>query len=354
MITVRGIAKLANVSIGTVDRVLHNRGHVAKETRKIVEDVIREQNYRPNFFARSLKRGQHFNFTVLMPKMEQDNSFWRLIKFGMDKAIHELQEYNIDVTVLEFDRNSERSFQVQCQKIRLNMPDGLILVPVLSVDINKFLSQIPQKVPYIFVDSKIDNSSQISYIGHHPYESGRLAGKLMKLLAGDKKGTFAVIRSYTQEYHMAKRAAGFHAFFNGNDSFSLVDYNIQGIEDKKSYEDIAKRCIDHNPDLIGIFITNVYANIVANYILNSNLQKRPFLIGYDLVEENIKFLKDGVIDFLISHRPDMQGYNAIMQLYDYVVLKRDIEVEPKIPIDILTKENIDFLNFEYWLKGIPV
>lgn len=52
---IKDIALLAGVSIGTVDRVLHDRGEVAEETRVKVERILKETNYSPNVMAQVLK-----------------------------------------------------------------------------------------------------------------------------------------------------------------------------------------------------------------------------------------------------------------------------------------------------------
>ena len=54
--TVTDIAKLANVSIATVDRVLHNRGRVAETTKKRIEQIIKYSGYQPDPLARYLKK----------------------------------------------------------------------------------------------------------------------------------------------------------------------------------------------------------------------------------------------------------------------------------------------------------
>ncbi|MBK8424919.1 MAG: LacI family DNA-binding transcriptional regulator [Lewinellaceae bacterium] len=53
-IRIKDIAAQTGVSIGTVDRVLHNRGHVAPEVRIRVLRVMEEMGYQPNMVARSL------------------------------------------------------------------------------------------------------------------------------------------------------------------------------------------------------------------------------------------------------------------------------------------------------------
>lgn len=53
-IRIKDIARLANVSTGTVDRVLHNRGEVSAKSREKVEKVLKEINYQPNIYASAL------------------------------------------------------------------------------------------------------------------------------------------------------------------------------------------------------------------------------------------------------------------------------------------------------------
>ena len=54
MITIRDVAKKANVSVATVSRVVNNKGYVHKETKELVQAIIAELNYSPNQLARSL------------------------------------------------------------------------------------------------------------------------------------------------------------------------------------------------------------------------------------------------------------------------------------------------------------
>ena len=52
------IAKLAGVSPGTVDRVIHNRGRIAPDKKERIEEIIKQLGYRPNIAARLLATGQ--------------------------------------------------------------------------------------------------------------------------------------------------------------------------------------------------------------------------------------------------------------------------------------------------------
>ncbi|MPM12713.1 Catabolite control protein A [bioreactor metagenome] len=70
--TISEIAKLAHVSIGTVDRVLHKRGRVAPETIKKIMSIVEDYGYQPNTYARNLKLSKDFTIGVLLPLLHSE------------------------------------------------------------------------------------------------------------------------------------------------------------------------------------------------------------------------------------------------------------------------------------------
>jgi LacI family transcriptional regulator len=75
--------------------------------------------------------------------------------------------------------------------------------------------------------------------------------------------------------------------------------------------------------------------------------KNVILIGYDLLKENIKFLENDTIQFLICQKPEEQGYKSVLSLFNYLLLNMPIEKFNYSPIDIIMKENIEYYkNFK--------
>jgi len=66
-ITIKDIAKLANVSTATVSFVLNNSSKVSEETRKRVLEIIKETGYTPNIFARGLVSSKTNTIAVIVP-----------------------------------------------------------------------------------------------------------------------------------------------------------------------------------------------------------------------------------------------------------------------------------------------
>ena len=344
MATVKEIAELAKVSIGTVDRVIHNRGRVSAETKEKVERIIEELGYQPNFFAKNLRRTKSFKFGVLMPQPGQDNGFWELLLPGIKRAKNQLEAYNVKVNIYYYDRNSEVSFREESGKLMASNPDGIVIAPVVMPEIERFVKQLPETLPFAFVDSAIEGCHNLLQVGYNSYQSGLTAGRLMQILVGNEKSTIAIFRSHMQEQHMKDRTNGFCKFFENNTNINFKYYDIHGVEDNELYNGLTQKALDENPNLKGIFVTNAYSHGVAKFLERNKKKEDIALVGYDLVPENIRQLRAGTIDFLISLRPGQQGFQALFSLYYHIVQDKTVEKEVLIPIDILTKENIDFYN----------
>ena len=80
-IRIKDIAELSGVSVGTVDRILHNRPNVSKAAREKVEKVLKEINYQPNMYAAALAYNKSYTFTLLMPKHASE-AYWEEIEEG--------------------------------------------------------------------------------------------------------------------------------------------------------------------------------------------------------------------------------------------------------------------------------
>ncbi len=92
---IKDIARLAGVSIGTVDRVLHERGEVAVKTSEKVRQILKETNYSPNVMARVLKSRKGYHLVSLLPEPSKDNIFWEKHSAGINRAIEELDLFHM-------------------------------------------------------------------------------------------------------------------------------------------------------------------------------------------------------------------------------------------------------------------
>ncbi len=342
MVTIREIAQKAGVSIGTVDRALHNRGRVSKATQERISRIIAECRYKPNVFASHLSLAKKYTFAVLTPEPEQDGRYWELPMRGIRKAADELKPYPIRIWPVHYDKYSESSFFKAGEKILKSKSevDGLVVAPVLSAASETFVRRIPPALPYVFIDSYVPDTSCLSRIAQNPYRSGALGARLMDLLIGGK-GTVAVCRIVPRDYHIDDRVNGFTEALRFRKDVEIVSFEADRRTDEAVFYHLAERILAERPSCNGIFVPNSLGHQVAQLLKERVPPGRIHLIGYDLVEPNLPFLKEGWIRFLISQRPDVQGYQGIQLLVQHLLLKNPVPAEMNLPIDIVTAENLD-------------
>lgn len=72
--TIKEVAKLANVSTSTISRVVNNSGYVKEDVRKKIEKLIQETGYRPNAHAKALLQNKSHTIGVILPKVNSSSS----------------------------------------------------------------------------------------------------------------------------------------------------------------------------------------------------------------------------------------------------------------------------------------
>ena len=106
-LTLKEIAQRAGVSTATVSYVINNSGHISEETRKKVQDIIRQTGYRTNKLAGSLRK----NRTGLIGILVEDITVWHTpyIIDGINRLADEKNCYTI-LSNLQMVRKIDNSF----------------------------------------------------------------------------------------------------------------------------------------------------------------------------------------------------------------------------------------------------
>jgi len=342
-IRIKDVAEKAKVSIGTVDRVLHNRGEVAESTKKKILQIIDELNYEPNILASTLASKKLTTFATLLPKPPSPDGYWNKPFIGVKKRIAELSQYTVVIKPFTFSQTDPESFKNEAEKILELKPGGVVLAPFFKNEAIDFIEKLRKnEIPFVFIDSEIKNAGQISYIGQDSYQSGLVSGRLLDMILHE--GNILVIhfaKKMDNQNHLAQREKGFYDWFNKNDctNHQLFTAEIPDANNEDWMVEMKKKISEKN--IKGIFITNSKVFYVGRLIEKYNL-KNIRVIGHDLVKENVTFLKKDIVQFLICQRPEEQGYNAINKLFRSVVRKNKIAKKNYTSIDIVTKENVDY------------
>jgi len=348
-IRIKDIAKQTGVSIGTVDRVLHNRGHVSTAVRERVIKVMREMGYEPNIVARSLANNKKpLRIAVILPHFQQD-PYWAQPKEGVERAAESVRHYGVVVEFYFFPLFEPKVYEEVIKKALETQPEALLFAPVFLTESDYLIAEATRLgIPKVMINTHIEGTDALSYIGQDSYQSGVLAGRLLNFGLND--GDHAMVLNLDKEVqnarHLQAKQQGFKDFFLRHNTKSIEVHSeiFEDFDDPAKMKAWISAQLEKHPRLNGFFVTNSRAyKLLAP--LSPEIQQRIKVVGFDLIEPNLKLLEENKIRFLINQNAWHQGYLGILTLVNHLILRKEIPAVQYLPLDIIVRENV-----EYYLK----
>lgn len=146
-VTIRDVAREANVGVGTVSRVLNDSPNVSPETRQRVLNAIEALDFVPNPVAQRLSRGQTHAISVILPFLTLPSFVERLrgVQQVLDDSDFDLILYSAD--------NPKRKEHLFKTLLRKKQCDGILAI---SLHPNEEEVQLIKKseIPLVLVDAR--------------------------------------------------------------------------------------------------------------------------------------------------------------------------------------------------------
>ena len=178
-VTIRDVARHANVSIATVSRVLNDSSGVREGTRERVWATIEELSYMPNSLARQLSTGRTLTIGIIQPYITLPSYIERL------KGVQHIlasSEYDLVIFNVENPDQKDAYFRDLSRKMRV---DGMLIVslPPTNEQADNFNAS---RIPTVLIDSA---HAKLCCIVADDLEGGRLATRHLAEL-GHRKIAF--------------------------------------------------------------------------------------------------------------------------------------------------------------------
>ncbi len=164
MVTIKDIARLANVSLSTASKALNDRPDVSEATRKRVKEIAEKYNFSPNAFGKGLKSKTTENIGVIFCREHQPlsgNPFYSRVLEGIESEIG-MNNYNLILHLIP-ECNQDHLPKM----VREKQVDGVILVGIFRQD---FVSKIiGVELPVVLIDPKssYENCNQVFIDNEH-------------------------------------------------------------------------------------------------------------------------------------------------------------------------------------------
>jgi LacI family transcriptional regulator len=325
-VTIRDVAKQANVGVGTVSRVLNDHPSVSEATRQKVLTAINDLNYNPNPIARRLSLGKTLAVAVIVPFFTRPAFVERLrgVEYALAESEYDLILFNVETTA--------RRDACYDEVLRRERIDGLLLISLSpsNADADHFLRT---QVPTVLLDA------------YHPYfnrvviedvTGGFLATQHLLALGHRKIGfvsdrldnpfNFVSSRSRYQGYTQALAQANLPV---------LTEYQCQGDYGRPQARSMAHKLLalpDPPTAIFAVSDTQAIGVLEAAQDLGLTVPQDLSVVGYDDIEM-AEYLRLTTIrqPFFVS------GLEAVNLLLDSMDRSSPTPVEIVLPVELIER-----------------
>lgn len=268
MASIKEVAKLAGVSVATVSRVLNDKGYVGQHTREMVEQAIKELNYKPNEVARSLFKKQSSTIGLIVPDIM--NPYFPELARAVEDTASKFG-YNVILCNSDEDRAKEQAYLDMLQQ---NYVNGII------VSSNTMTAEqvIKLNIPVVSIDREISKGLPTIVV-----ENMKGANTATRYLMSKGCSRIAHIRGPKGVVNADERCEGYREVVQQESWFS-ESYIVNGAYDMESSIQATLELLKTHPEIDGIFAANDIMAIGAMKAANQLGTKVPdelAIVGFD-------------------------------------------------------------------------
>ena len=241
--TIRDVARLANVSVATVSRILNDKPDVSEETRQKVMDVIGELGYARSMQWKQITSGKTKVITLHYPyKLAISNQVSLHFITGVTRACEE-HGYALHLVTQSLDENSLLDFY------RTNQSDGLILMEIRMDDWRVELLR-QQKLPFVMI-GRCEKNDEVNFIDFD-FESAMNIAVRHLVDLGHRNIVFVSVATDPVRNHYGPSVRALHGYEE-----SCTRYNIPNLyyEAENGFENVKLATLNimrKHPDVTAI------------------------------------------------------------------------------------------------------
>ena len=287
MVTIKDVARLANVSIATVSRVVNGYAHVRPAVRESVTKAIAELGYRPNGLASSFRTQQSNIVGVLL--RQQRTPFSSALAYAIENTMFD-QGYRVLLCSTNGDADREEAYLNTMLEMRVQ---GVIIRPLAATartikQINMLrergiaLSFVDMKPKVAAISSVVCDNFSGGYQGmRHLIELGHRRIGVAAGIVAQKGGSSDVGSERVRGIKQAAADLADDVEIIWSPPFDIASFEIG--------REIGDTMIRNNPGMTAIFATTDMLAIGvmhAAHALDLDLPKDLSILGYDGVLES--------------------------------------------------------------------
>ncbi|MEL7164453.1 MAG: LacI family DNA-binding transcriptional regulator [Pseudomonadota bacterium] len=337
--TVNDIARVAGVSLATVDRVLNERPGVRTVTIQKVQEAIETLGYVRDTAAANLARQKTYRFVFVLPDWK--GQFLASLEQGISEIITNAPQNRTEVRTIRVPNHDHTELAATLARLDPAEVDGLAIMAKETPIVRDAIADLRKRgIPVVSLVADQPNSERDHFVGIDNVAAGRTAGTLLGRFTGGRRGKVLVVITNKQSRDMIERRHGFDQVMNSEFTHLEPLPSLEGQEDPAHTEQVTLRALQQNRDAIGIYSVGASVLGIARAISEADLPVRPVLVDHELTENSAELLRQGVIDAVITQNTGHLARSALRVLRAKVDKTPVIESQENIRIDIVLRDNL--------------
>ena len=303
------IARAAQVSTATVDRVLNRRAGVRDATVQRVLKAAGELDYLPGRELYAALAPQPLRLSFLLP--DGTNRFIRMLGDMVGYAHEHWAPFNVRCRA-EFIQSFDPHELAAALRRHGRRCDGIAVMALEHPAVREAVAELVERgVPVITLISDLSNSPRVAYIGLDNRAAGRTAGYLIGRFIGARPAKVALIAGSLSYRAHEEREAGFlHVIDEMFKPLQVVGLR-EGHDDAEQNYRQTRALIDQHPDLAGIYNIGGASDGVARALREAGRDQKVVFIGHGLTPDTRALLIDGSMDAVITQSPHTTLMNCV-------------------------------------------
>ena len=339
MVGIKDIARAAGVSIGTVDRALHNKPGINPATRQRVLDRAASLGYRPNLAARHLKSRISLRVSVHLPR--EIALFWDSLRDGIREAAAPF-EPTLQVEYRSHARLGEGDVELVDRALDSGV-SGLIVAPGDPAALGPCLERAATRhIPVVCVVTDAPDADRLASVSADPFTVGSVAGELIaRFLPGG--GDVAFFTGWLGTEDHAEKLRGFHASLDAVGRGVRVAEVVEAHDDELVGYRRALAVLDLHPALNAIYVSTVNSMPVLRAVDHKRRSGQLAIVTTDLFPALVPHIRDGRVAATIYQRPLSQGRLALQALYRFLLDGTRPPARIKVLPHVVMRSNLELL-----------
>jgi len=338
--TTNDIAKKADVSLATVDRVLNNRAGVSPKTRERVNEAIKKLGYIRDVSAANLAKKRRYKMAFVLP--DEESQFQLSLQDAINLAASHGFADRTEIIRVGFPPNDPHALVATLRRLQKRKVDGIAIMAAGTPHVRDAIGDLKLKgIAVVALVSDQPDSDCDHFVGINNVAAGRSAAVLMGRFLPQLPGKIVVLTNSMQSHDSVDRRLGFDDVILDRFPHLEVLPTLESHGDPVKIAQVLETVLENNDDVVGVYSLSSGIKAMLKGVLKNRKGENLTVIAHELTPYTREALHEGTIDAVIT-----QNTGHIVRSALRVLRAKSDEIpidnsQERIRIEIVIRENLD-------------